>query len=75
VPELESFEGTVEGIPVRSTAPVERQIERALLETRSAAFALLRLGELAHPQIGWRCTKLGEAMVAALQDTFGKDIT
>ena len=55
-------------------APADDQIANALIEIRAAAFALLRLGPIARPELGWRCTKLGEAILAALERSFGKGI-
>jgi hypothetical protein len=59
--------------PSMSARPVDAQVERALLEARAVGFALMRLGSQARPELAWRCTKLGEAIIAALGSTFGKE--
>lgn len=57
--------------PVTPTAAsVDDQVARSLLEARATGFALQRLGTQARPELAWRCTKLGDAIVAALHDTF-----
>ena len=53
-----------------STVSTDVQVERALLEARAVAFALLRLGAEARPELGWRCAKLGSAIVDGMASTF-----
>lgn len=68
----------LEGIPTQaaampvgtSSATIDDQVARALLEARSTGFALQRLGTQARPELAWRCTKLGDAITAALAATF-----
>lgn len=57
-------------VPV-SSKPVTEQVERAVLEARAVGFALQRLGTVASPGLAWRCTRLGQAIITALRDTFG----
>lgn len=73
VQELEPWTEVVHAAaaPVAPT-PTDDQVARAVLETRAVGFALLRLGSQARPELAWRCTKLGEQIVAALNDTFGE---
>jgi len=72
---MEPFGGPVKVAPMPvSTAPADGQVSRAVLEARTVAFALIRLGTVARPEIAWRCTKAGQAMVAALEDSFGKEV-
>jgi len=52
----------------------DEQIQRALIEARAIGFAFQRLGAVARPELAWRCTKLGEAIQTALNDTFGRNI-
>lgn len=56
-----------------ASKPVQQQIERGLLEARAIGFAFQRLGTVARPDMAWRCDRLGKAIIAAIQDTFGKD--
>lgn len=49
----------------------DEQVQRALLEARSVTFALQRLGQVARPDLAWRCARAGEAFEAALKDSFG----
>lgn len=52
----------------------DEQVARALLEARTVGFALVRLGTEARPELAWRCTKVGQALLASIADTFGKDL-
>jgi len=61
-------------VPVSPSSPVDDQVARALVDARGIAFALQRLGAQARPELAWRCTKLGDAIVASITDAFGKDI-
>jgi len=53
--------------------PVPEQVQRGLLEARALGFAFQRLGREAPAALGWRCTRLGVAIVAAIRDSFGED--
>lgn len=68
----EPLEGVVRNAAVslagRST---DEQVQRALLEARSVTFALQRLGQVARPDLAWRCARAGEAFETALRDSFG----
>ena len=61
-------------LPAQSVVPpavaLDDQVARSLLEARTIGFALQRLGVQARPELAWRCTKLGNAIVAAIKDTF-----
>ena len=59
-------------LPVSGSA--DQQVQRAILELRACAFALMRLGVEARPELGWRCTTLGQRVMKDLQETFGKEI-
>lgn len=48
------------------------QVQQAVVETRTLAFTLLRLGIEARPELAWRCTRMGEAIQQALEDHFGR---
>ena len=52
--------------------PVQDQIERGLLEARAIGFAFQRLGTVARPDMAWRCSRLGAAIITAIEDTFGE---
>lgn len=55
--------------------PVDEQIARAILEARTIGFAFTRLGTKARPELAWRCTKVGEAIIDALGESFGRNTT
>jgi hypothetical protein len=59
--------------PIVLSGPDEKQVERALLEARTIAFAFLRLSREVHPALAWRCQKIGEAILASLEETIGKE--
>lgn len=72
--QFELLPNLAHAIPIGFSAkPVEDQIANAILEARAVGFAFLRLGTQARPELGWRCTKTGEAIVEALGSNFGKD--
>jgi hypothetical protein len=48
----------------------DEQVAVAILEARSVAGALLRLGREARPQLAWRCEGVGEAISEALRRHF-----
>lgn len=50
----------------------DEQVQHGLVEARAVAFAFLRLGATARPELAWRCTRLGQAIEQALDDTFGR---
>lgn len=58
-------------VEVRQAETVD-QVERAILEARAVAFALVRLGRSAQPNLAHRCAKTGEAILAALNEHFGR---
>ena len=69
--EVEYLPADVPIEPVRlSAVATDVQIERALIEARAVAFALLRLGAEARPELGWRCTRLGTAIVDGMAANF-----
>lgn len=51
-------------------ANTDDQVARSVLEARSVGFALQRLGTMARPDLAWRCSKLGKAIVSAVADSF-----
>lgn len=59
-------------VPVPS-APSAVQVQRAILEARAVGFAFQRLGLEARPELAWRCQKVGDAIVGALAEWFGKE--
>lgn len=61
-------------VPLPPMSAVDDQVARALLDARGVGFALQRLGAHARPELAWRCTKLGDTIVAAISDAFGKDM-
>lgn len=61
-------------VPAAPATPADRQLERALLEARAVAFALLRLGAELRPELAWRSTNTGEAMLTALEHNFGAEV-
>jgi len=68
---LQPFEGAVHTAALElSAAPPEEQIERGLLEARGLGTMFLHLGIVARPEYRWRCARLGEAILAALRDSF-----
>lgn len=50
--------------------PIDEQIERGILELKGLAHAFIRLGREARPEWSWRCSALGEAILAAIGDSF-----
>jgi hypothetical protein len=69
----EALAAVVKDAPVPAVGrPHEEQVQRALLEARSVAFAFQRLGAQARPDLAWRCAKLGAAIEEALKDSFGE---
>lgn len=71
VHELTPWADVVAASPAPPVAtPSDEQVARAILEARAVGFALLRLGTEARPELAWRCTKLGEQIVAAVTDIF-----
>lgn len=53
------------------TAHPDDQVVVAVLEADRLVGAFLRLGRDARPAFSWRCTKVGEALRAALSASFG----
>lgn len=49
---------------------LDDQIARSILEARTIGFALQRLGNLARPELAWRCTKLGTLIITELAELF-----
>lgn len=63
----------VKPVTVRTSGEsLDDQVARAILEVRAAGFALQRLGISTRPELAWRCSKLGDAILAALSDSFGE---
>lgn len=58
---------------VVDSRPVQEQVARGILEARSVGFAFQRLGFIARADLAWRCTRLGDAIVQAIADSFGDD--
>ena len=59
---------------VMPSRPADEQVHRAIVEARAIGFAFLRLGGQARPELAWRCTKAGDAIVAAIAEHFGKEL-
>lgn len=71
--ELVPLADQVRPAPIHVTSgTVDGQIARALLEARLVGFAFQRLGTQARPDLAWRCTRLGDAIIDALGDNFGE---
>ena len=69
--ELERLPDQVAAMPVGvNSGTIDDQVARSLLEARAVGFALQRLGAQARPELAWRCTKLGNAIVSALAENF-----
>lgn len=52
------------------SVPVDEQVARAVIEARAIGFAFQRLGTQARPDLAWRCSKVGDAIVTALAEFF-----
>lgn len=71
VAHLESLPDAVMSAPVGvAQTSTDEQIARAVLDARAVGFALQRLGTQARPELAWRCTKAGNAIIASLQSNF-----
>lgn len=69
--ELVALPDRLAAMPVGvNSGTIDDQVARSLLEVRATGFALQRLGAQARPELAWRCTKLGDAIMYALADTF-----
>lgn len=70
-PGIETYPNQIPPVEVRVVVEkLEDQIARSILEARSIGFAFQRLGSLARPELAWRCTNLGDAIISALAETF-----
>ena len=68
---LEGLPDALVAMPVGvNSGTIDDQVARALMELRATGFAMQRLGTQARPELAWRCTKLGDVVIAALADTF-----
>ena len=56
-------------VSVASTS-TDEQVARSILEARSIGFAFQRLGATARPELAWRCSKVGDAIVQTLTENF-----
>ena len=63
----------VEAVVV-SSASVERQITRGLVEARSLGIAFENLGRVAPPELAWRCAQLGDGILSTMVATFGDGV-
>ena len=71
IAEFEALPDSVAAVPVTvKQVPFDEQVALALIEARAAGFAMQRLGTQARPELAWRCTKLGNAIVEAIHETF-----
>jgi hypothetical protein len=61
-------------VPPMRAAPLDDQVVRAILEARGIAGAFRRLGVEVQPKLAWRCSGVGKAVHAALDEFFGKDM-
>lgn len=55
-----------------SGLPSDDQVQNAILEARTIAFAFSRLGREARPEFAWRCSNVGAAIIEILEKHFGK---
>jgi hypothetical protein len=64
--------GISAGVPIPAPAPadVDLQVAQAILDARGVAGAFVRLGREARVELGWRCGKVGEAMLDAMDRYF-----
>lgn len=53
--------------------PTDEQVERAILEAQTLAFAFVRLGKEARPELAWRCEKVGRSIIDVLERMFGRN--
>jgi hypothetical protein len=56
--------------PARAPAKTDTQVEQAIGDALSIAGAFICLGREAHVDLAWRCSKIGEAMLNALDRYF-----
>jgi len=56
--------------PVLAPAAADEQVAQAILEARSVAGSFIRLSREARVEFAWRCGKVGEAMLDAMDDYF-----
>lgn len=64
----------IPAVALPAAGPTDEQVQRAILELRACAFALLRLGAESRPELAWRCTILGQSIISNLKDTFGEEL-
>ena len=57
-------------VPSLAPADGDTQVARALLDGRSTAGAFIRLSREARVEFAWRCGKVGEAMLEAMDRYF-----
>jgi hypothetical protein len=55
---------------VVSSSSADEQLARSILEARSIGYAFVRLGATARPELGWRASKTGNAILSALAEFF-----
>lgn len=71
IAEFEALPDSVAAVPVTTKqVSFDEQVAQALIEARAAGFAMQRLGTQARPELAWRCTNLGNAIVEAIRSTF-----
>jgi hypothetical protein len=56
--------------PASPPASTDSQVLQAILEARSVAGAFVVLGREARVEFAWRCTKIGEVMLDAIDRYF-----
>lgn len=71
VPEFEAIPDLAKPEPVSvSASSADEQVARSILEARAIGYAFTRLGTSARPELGWRATKVGNAILSALAEFF-----
>jgi len=57
-------------VPALAPADADSQVQQAILDGRGIAGAFIRLRREARVELGWRCAKIGEAMLDAMDRYF-----
>lgn len=54
-----------------TSSPKDNEVAHAILEAKTLAGTLYRLGREARPQFAWRCAEVAAALTAVLESVFG----
>ena len=69
--ELESLPDLASPAPVSvASISADEQVARSILEARAIGYAFARLGTSARPELAWRASKTGDAILSALAEFF-----